>query len=48
MKRSKIFFKLVQKDNDDVFWKGVHNKPLGENIISFKDEEYDLNPNIHT
>ena len=48
MKRSKIFFKLVQKDNGDVFCNGVHIKPFGENIISIKDEEYDLNLIIHT
>ena len=44
MKRSEIFFKLVEKDNGDVFWNGVFIQPLGENRISFNDGEYDGSP----
>ena len=31
MERSKIFFKLEEKSNGDVFWNGVSIPPLGEN-----------------
>ena len=40
------FFKLVEKPNDEMFWKIVFIKSLGENKVSIKDEEYDKNPNI--
>ena len=46
MERSKKFFKLVKKRNGEVFGNGVYIIPLGENIISIKDEEYYINPNI--
>ena len=39
MKRSKNFFKLVKKADCDVFWKGVHIKPLGGNRISVLDKK---------
>ena len=46
MKRSKIFFKSVEKGNGDAFWNKILIKPLGENRISIIDEEYEINPNI--
>ena len=36
MKRSKIFFKLEEKDKADVFWNDAFIQPLGENRISIK------------
>ena len=46
MKRSKSFFKLVEKDNGDVFWNKILSKPLGEKRNSNNDQEYDIDPNI--
>ena len=46
MKRSKYFFKLVEKTDGDVFWNGLHEKPLGGSKISIMDEEYDITPNF--
>ena len=46
MKRSKNFFEIVEKDNGVVFWNGVLNKTLGENSISTKNDEYDINPDF--
>ena len=46
MKRSNIFFKLQEQPNGYVLWKKIQVKALGENRISFKDEEYDINPII--
>ena len=36
------FFKLVEKSNAEVFWNGVHTKPLGGNRISIMDKQYDM------
>ena len=46
MKKSKNLFKLVDKENGEVFWNGVFVEPLGKNRVSIKVEEYDINPNI--
>ena len=46
MKESKSFFKLVEKDNGQVFWNKISIKALAENRISIKDQEYDIKPNI--
>ena len=48
MKGSKNFFKLVEKDDGQVFWKKIPIKALGENGISIKDQEYDVKPNTQT
>ena len=48
MKGSKNFIKLVEKDDGQVFWNKILIKALGENRISFKDQEYDIKPNIQT
>ena len=45
MKTSKNFFNLEQ-DYGKVFWNKIRNKALGENRISFKNQEYDIKPNI--
>ena len=45
MKRSKNFFKLEQ-DGIKVYWNKIPIKALGENRISIKKQEYDINPNI--
>ena len=45
MKRNKNFFKLVE-DDGEVFWNEIPIKALGENMISNKDQEYDINPII--
>ena len=45
MKRSKIFYKLAEKSNGDVFCNGVFNQPFGEKKIYVKIEEYDITPN---
>ena len=37
---------MKAKENGGVVWNGVFTKPLGENIVSIKDEEYDINPNL--
>ena len=44
--RSKNFFKLVEKANGDVFWNGVHIKPIGGNGISITDKDYAMTPAI--
>ena len=46
MKRSKNSFKVETKENGGMFWNGVFNKPLGDNNVSNKNEEYDINPDI--
>ena len=46
MKESKNFFKLEEKVNGKIFWNKIRIKPLGDNRISIKDEEYDIKPNI--
>ena len=46
MKRSNIFFKLVQKPNGDVFWTNVLSKRAAEKIIEIEDKEYVLTPDI--
>ena len=35
-KRYKIFLKIVEKDNGDVFWIGVLVKPFRENAVEIK------------
>ena len=45
MKKSKIFFKLEQ-DGNELFWNKIPIKALGDNRISIKDHEYDINPII--
>ena len=42
----KLFPKLEEKDNGEVFWNKVLVKAKRENRIKFKDEEYDINPTI--
>ena len=37
---------MEAKRSGGVVWNGVFIKPLGENIVSFKDEEIDINPNL--
>ena len=46
MKRSKNFFNLEEQPNENVFWNKILIKALGENRISIKHEEYDVNPII--
>ena len=46
MKKSKIFFKVEEKDNGRVFWNEILFKAKKENRIRIKDEEHDINPNI--
>ena len=48
MKRRKKIFKTVEKDNGAVYWKQILCKPLAENRIRIKDEEYDINPKIQS
>ena len=45
MKKSKSFFKLIQ-DGKDVFWHKTPIKPQGENKVSIRGIEFDINPNI--
>ena len=45
MKRSKNFFKLV-RDGKEVFWNKIPIIPQGENRVSIKGKEFDINPNI--
>ena len=45
MKRCKNFFKLEQEGNR-VFWNKTPVIPQGENRVSIKGEEFDINPNI--
>ena len=45
-KRSKIYFKLVDKDIRDVLQNRILIKPLGENRIIIKDEECNTSANI--
>ena len=45
-KGSKNSFKLVEKDNCQVFWNKITIKALGENRISIKNQEYDIKLNI--
>ena len=44
-KRSKRFFSLVEKDNGDVLWNGVLNKPLGKNRVGIKNNDFYVTPN---
>ena len=46
IKRSKKFFKLVERTNRDVFCHGVHIKALGGNKISVLEKKYDITPAI--
>ena len=46
MKKSKNFFKLEQRDGDNVFWNDVLINPLGENRISISGKEYEVTPDI--
>ena len=46
MKRSNNFFKLEEKDNGIVFWYDVFVQPVRENKVSFKNDEYDIAPDI--
>ena len=48
MKGSKNFFKLVEKDDGQVFWYIIPIKALGDNRISIKDQECDIKLNIQT
>ena len=45
-KRSSVFFKLVEKENVQIFWNGIYIKPLGETRIEINDKEYKVNPNM--
>ena len=45
MKTSDNFFKLEQ-DGNKVFWNKIPIEAFGENRLSIKDREYDINPNI--
>ena len=45
MKRSKFFFKL-QQDGKRVFWNKTPIIAQGENRVSIKGKEFDINPNI--
>ena len=47
MKKSKIFFKLVQEDNK-VFWNKIPIKALGGNRISIENQEYDISLKIQS
>ena len=42
MKGSKNFFEVVEKANVDVFWNGILSKPLGENKVSLKNNDFDF------
>ena len=46
MKKKKNFFKLTEDDDSKVYWNGVLIKPLGDNRISIKNQEYDITPDI--
>ena len=46
MKENKKFFKLVEKDDGEVFWNKICFKALGDNRISIKNQEYNIKPNI--
>ena len=46
MKKSKKFFKLLQKGNGKVFWNRVIFEQLRENRNSIKDVDYDITPDI--
>ena len=46
MTRSKIFFKLEEKSNGDVFWNDVFIQQLGENGIKNKILEFDITPDF--
>ena len=46
MKKSVFFLKLVEKANGDVFWNGVHIKPLVRKRNTIMDTEYDIGSNI--
>ena len=43
MKGNENFFKLVA-DDGEVLWNIIPIKALGENMISIKDQEYDIKP----
>ena len=45
MKQSNNFFKL-QQDGKKIFWNKIPIIPLGGNMISINDEEYNIKPNI--
>ena len=46
MRESKKISKLVEKYDGQVFWNKIPIKPIGENRVSIKDQEYDIKPNI--
>ena len=46
MKTSKNFFKLTKDDDGKVYWNEILIKPLGDNRIRIKNEEYDISPDI--
>ena len=48
MMKCKIFLKVEKKPNGEVFWNDFFKKPLCENRISNKNEEYDITPDIQT
>ena len=48
MKKSKIFFKLVENKDGKVFWNKIPIKAMGENRISINNHEYDIKPNIQS
>ena len=39
-------FRILEKDNGDVFWNNILLWPLGENRIIIKNVEYDITPEI--
>ena len=46
LKKSEKKIKLEQRDGDKVLWNIVLFKPLGENRLRVKDQEYDITPNF--
>ena len=46
MKRSKNFFKRVEKNKGNVFWDKILIKPLVRNRIGINDKEDDINHNF--
>ena len=46
MNRSKNFFKLVEKINEEMFWNKILIKPLGENTVDVRIVETDITPDV--
>ena len=46
MMRSKIFFKLEEKDGGEVLWNDIFIQSLGEKRISIGNQEFDITPDI--